>query len=287
MIEALLLYNPVAGRSPLTLQRLKNLREKLDRSGIRTQAFASYPERKSAPSFHLENKELLLVYGGDGTIHDAIQEAVKWKIPVGLLPGGTVNGLARELEIPQNLDQAIEVVARKKLHKIYLGKANGEFFHMMAGIGLDGYVINQLDLRLKKALGVSSYWIAGLTFFWKYPLKEFELTLDGENHRATFAVIGNGRLYGGQLLITPKASVNEDMLDVCMFTSKNRLRFFKYLGGAFNGRHVNYPDVFYRKSQEVRVSGDKTILVQMDGEVVGRIPMTFSTYREGIEIIVP
>lgn len=287
MTEAVFLYNPVAGRFPLSERRLKLFREKLYCSGIRTKAVATFPNGHLGPPLDLSKKELLVVYGGDGTIHQAIQEAVRWKVPLALLPGGTANVLAKELGIPSKMERALDVVARRKVQRIYLGQANGSFFHLMAGIGLDAYIIGRLSGRLKRATGVAAYWYAGLTRFWQYPLKPFELRIDGEARQPTFAVIGNARNYGGQLLLTPQASVYEPCLDVCMFLTQNRFRFIEYLLGAFQGRHVSYPEVIYRKAATVQATGEESILVQMDGELVGHLPKEFSIFSEGIEVIVP
>lgn len=287
MIEAVLVYNSAAGRLRLSQKRLKLLCETLYRNGIHSQLTATSPYPSSAPSLNLEGKELLIVYGGDGTIHEVLKEAVRWKVPIALLPGGTANVLARELGIPRNLERATEVVARRRLCRIHLGKANGAYFHSMAGVGLDGYLINQLDDRLKEVFSTTAYWITALTSFWKYPLPSFELSLDGETHRATFAVIGNARNYGGHLFITPHASVHEDCFDVCLFTAPHRLRFLIYLLGVFRGNHIQYPDVIYRKARNVRVFGDDAILVQTDGDVLGNIPMEFSSYSEGVQVVVP
>ena len=285
MIEAVLLYNPAAGGSELSPRRLQRLCETLYRSGIRSQPVMSTPVQESLPS--LDGKQLLIVYGGDGTIHEAIKEAIYWKVPMALLPAGTVNVLARELKLPRNLGQALEVVIRGKPRRIHLGKGGDAYFHLMAGVGLDAYLIRQLDPRLKQIFGATSYWITGLTSFWKYPIRRFEVDMDGVTYRATFAVIANARSYAGQLLITPHASVYEDCLDVCLFTGTHRARFFAYLLGAFRGKHIDYPDVIYRKTRSVRVAGEEPLSVQMDGEVVGQIPMEFSSFPEGVEIVLP
>lgn len=287
MTEAVLLYNPAAGRLRLSQRRLNLLCETLYRKGIRSKLTATSPPGQSAPLLNLEGKQLLIVYGGDGTINQALEEAVRWRVPIAVLPGGTVNVLARELRIPLTLERALEVVVRGKLSRIHLGKANHTYFHLMAGIGPDGFLISQVNKRLKEVFSAASYWITGLTQFRKYPLHPFELNLDGEAYRATFAVIGNARSYGGQLLITPQASVYENCFDVCLFTANRRLRFVNYLLAALRGNHIGYPDVIYRKVRNVQVSGDDSIPVQMDGDVMGHIPMEFSSYNEGVQVVTP
>ena len=91
-MNALLLYNPAAGRFPLSEKRLNALLKTLNDYGIRAETAMTQPSQETL--LNLENKDLLIVYGGDGTLHEAIPEAVKWQVPVALLPAGTTNVLA-------------------------------------------------------------------------------------------------------------------------------------------------------------------------------------------------
>ncbi len=301
MSTALFLYNPAAGRFPLSEKRLKALLRTLYDYGIRAETAITQPSQET--SLNLENKDLLIVYGGDGTLHEAIPEAVKWQVPVALLPAGTTNVLARELGIPRDPERALSLVPQRKLLKIHLGwgdrgqafeglspispPQSGRYFHLMAGIGFDGEVISRTGQNLKKALGMVAYWLLAHVSLMKYPMTLFELTLEGEVHQGTFAVIGNARNYGGELHLTPKASVQENCLDVCLFTSQQRWRYLLYLWGVLSGRHLRYPDVLYRKVQHLKVSSDRPVPIQMDGELIGQSPMEFSSSSEGLEVVVP
>ncbi len=289
MSTALLLYNPAAGRFPLSEKRLKTLLKTLYDYGIRAETAITQPSQETL--LNLENKDLLIVYGGDGTLHEAIPEAVKWQGPVALLPAGTTNVLARELGIPRDPERALSLVPQRKLQKIHLGRGGrgqaGRYFHLMAGIGFDGDVISRTSQHMKKSLGMAAYWLVAHVSLLKYPMTPFELSLEGEVHQGTFAVIGNARNYGGALHLTPKASVQENCLDVCLFTSQLRWRYLLYLWGVLSGRHLRYPDVLYRKVQHLKVSSDRPVPIQMDGELIGQSPMEFSSSSEGLQVVVP
>ena len=287
MISAVFLYNPAAGRFPLSERRRNALLEYLFCNGIRCEAVSSHPSRDPAALLDLKNRDLLIVYGGDGTLHQAMSEVVKWKVPVALLPAGTTNVLARELKIPRDPERALSLVVRRKLKRIYLGQGNGEYFHLMAGVGLDGDAISRIRGTLKQALGMGAYYLATAISLLKYPMPSFEVDLEGETHRGTFAVIGNARSYGGQLLVTPEASLEENSLDVCLFTGSARGRYLAYILGTISGRHIHYPDVLYRKVRHLSISADPSIPVQMDGDLVGHGSIEFSSYGEGIEVVVP
>ena len=287
MSNALLLYNPAAGRFSLSEKRLKSLLKTLYDCGIRAETAITQPSRDASVELNLENKDLLIVYGGDGTLHQVIPEAVRWQIPVALLPAGTTNVLARELGIPRDPERAMSLVPRRKLRKIHLGQAKGRYFHLMAGIGFDSDVISRTGQHMKQTLGMGAYWLAALVALLKYPMTPFELSWEGEVHQGTFAVIGNARNYGGELHLTPKASVQENCLDVCLFTSRKKWRYLLYLWGVMSGRHLRYPDVLYRKVRQVKVSSDRPVFIQMDGELIGQSPMEFSSSSEGLQVVVP
>ncbi len=304
MTEAVLLYNPAAGRFPLSQKRLRLLLQSLRQHGIQaepvctrvpsraesqSQSDSAGPLQPGPPDSRLDlaGKDRLLVYGGDGTLHEAFRLAAPWDIPVALLPAGTANVLARELGIPLRLKDALSIAASGTPRRIYLGEGNGRCFHLMSGIGLDAQVIARVPPGLKKALGIGAYWLTGLAALWNCPLEPFQVTLDGTRWDASFAVIANARRYGGHLLMAPQASVYEECLDVCLFTSHRKTRFLRYLWGVLTRTHLDYPDVVYRKVQRVEVAGDPSIAVQMDGELVGNLPMSFSVFRRGVQIVVP
>ena len=287
MTTAVLVYNPAAGRFSLSEKRLKLLLENLDRYGIRGEAAMTRPSQDPSTWLNLKDTDLLIVYGGDGTLHGVIGQAVKWKVPVALLPAGTTNVLARELGIPRDPEQALSLVERRKLQKIHLGKSNGKYFHLMAGIGFDGYVISQMNQPVKKILGIGAYWLAAAAAVLRYPFPPFELKMEGEVHQGTFAVIGNTRYYGGEFLVTPRASVKESCLDVCLFTGRRRWRYLSYFLGVLSGKHLRYHDVIYRKVQRVEVLSDNSVPIQMDGELIGHGPMEFVSSSESLEVVVP
>ena len=236
---------------------------------------------------NLAGKELIIVCGGDGTIHQALQFAVPARLKIAVLPAGTVNVLARELGLPRSIDDAIALVARGRTKRIRLGESGGRYFHLMAGVGLDGVVIEHVNQWLKERTGACAYWVSGLVSFWQYRLDPFPVILDGKGYDATFAVIANARNYGGALTLAPLADLEDPYLDVCLFRSRRRWRYIRYLLAGFKGTHVRFPDVTYVKARTVDIPAVRDLPVQMDGDVVSRLPVSLRVYDPGIGIIVP
>ncbi len=287
MTEALFFYNPRAGRRPPSGERVEHLVGLFRREGINCTPMASQPGVSPCPAVDLSNQELVIVCGGDGTIHQALQFAVPAKRKIAILPAGTVNVLARELGLPMRLDEAVKVAADGRIKRIRLGEAGGRYFHLMAGVGLDGVIIENVSHRLKEAFGAGAYWISGILSLWKYVLDPFPVIVDGEGYEATFAVIANARNYGGQLVLAPAADLEDPYLDVCLFTSRSRRRYVRYLLAAFKGNHVSFPDVTYRKARSVDIPATRDLPVQMDGDVVARLPVSIRIYDPGVDVVVP
>lgn len=102
-------------------------------------------------------KDRLIVDGGDGTLHQVFQQLVRSRIRVALLLVGTANVLVRELGILLHLEAALSIAASGRVRRIYLGKGNDRYFHLMADLGLDAQVIGQVPACLKKMLGMAAY----------------------------------------------------------------------------------------------------------------------------------
>jgi diacylglycerol kinase (ATP) len=286
MKDAILLFNPAAGRYDLSPKTIDRLLARLLEHGIRCKAVKTQPGGLGISSPELCSSDLLLVYGGDGTIHQVIQQVAGKGVRLAVLPAGTANVLARELGIPFDLDEAVEVAAEGRVRRISLGQSGDRYFHLMAGIGLDAFIVRNVKSGAKKALGEGAFWLLGFSAFLRYRLDEFELELNGRKHRGTFAVIANAGRYGGNLTITPEADLSEELLDVCIFTSRHKARYASYLWAAIISDPAAYPDVIYEKAREVHVSGP-AVPIQMDGEAVGSLPATFSIFEPGIEVMVP
>jgi diacylglycerol kinase (ATP) len=283
--DAILLFNPAAGRYDLSRKTFNRLLARLADYGIDCEPVITRPGALEIPLLE-RHPELLLVYGGDGTIHQAIQQIAGKGIRLALLPGGTANVLARELGIPFDLAKAVEVAAKGRIRRISLGRSGRRYFHLMAGIGLDAFVVRNVRTGAKKILGQGAFWLFGFISFLRYPLKEFELELNGRKHRGTFAVIANARHYGGNLNFTPQADLSDGLLDVCIFTSRNKSRYASYLWAALRSGPAGFPDVIYERASEVRVTG-AGVPIQMDGEAIGFLPARFSIFEPGIDVMVP
>lgn len=234
----------------------------------------------------------IIVRGGDGTVHEAIQGLAGKSLRLAVWPAGTANVLARQLGLPADATAAAEVFARGKTKRITLGCATAEatgarrYFFMLAGVGLDASVVRHVRPRLKRKVGEAAYWYAGLGHLAHWRPQEFTIEANGESYPATYAAIGKAPWYGGGLALTPRARLDAPEFEVCVINTRSRLRYLRLLGYAMRGgAPEGTRGVTYIRAARVRAHGDAQ--VQGDGELIGELPMTFEIIPDRIEIIVP
>jgi diacylglycerol kinase (ATP) len=235
----------------------------------------------------------IIVSGGDGTINEALQGLIGANVRLGIWPRGTANVLGRELRLPRQVERIAEVIAAGTTRRIHAGCATIEntgekrYFLLMAGIGIDAAIVNRVRPALKKRVGEAAFWYSGLEHFALWKPVAFVVEVDGRQYPATFAAIGKAPHYGGNLAITPRARMDRPEFEICLISSMQRLRFLRLLPFArFGGVPEGTKDVRFLRTAKARAIGDG-VQAQVDGEVIGNLPMTFSISPHSIEVVTP
>lgn len=294
--KATLISNPKTGRyASRRLRPIRDLASHLESLGLTVDLkLTSAPgEATEIAARAARNGSCeVIVAGGDGTINEAIQGLAGTEARLAIIPRGTANVLARELGLPLDEEKALAVIAQGKSRKIYLGLAIDETTHLtrhfalMAGIGLDASVVRRVQPSLKKRIGKGAFWISGLSHLATWNPRPFALEINGNKYTATFAAVGKSARYGGDLAITPGARLDQPEFEVCMIETMSRLRYLHLLSYAMrDGMPRDKPEVRFVKAVSVKAYGDAQ--VQVDGELIGRLPMRFEIAPASLEVIVP
>jgi len=294
--EAVLITNPNAGRGGAARAReVETFCELLRAEGVAVEVRPTAGPRDAArlaADAAREGVGAVVVRGGDGTVHEAIQGLAGTDARVLVWPAGTANVLARQLGLPTAADAAARVLLAGRTRRISLGLATSErtgerrYFFMMAGVGLDASVVRHVRPRLKRRVGEAAFWYAGLGHLAHWRPRVFTVEVDGEELPATYAAVGKAPWYGGGLAITPRARLDAEEFEVCVINTHSRLRYLRLLGRALRGGVApeGGPGICFRRVRRVRATGDAA--VQADGELIGHLPMTFEVAPEGIELLV-
>lgn len=291
--SALVIFNPTAGRR--RLRRLEDVLARLRAAAVdvRLQPTAA---RGDAERFaRTAAADLVVAAGGDGTINEVVNglmaaptDAVP---PLGIVPLGTANVLAREVGLGDDADAvAATLLGDGELAyrpgRLRSGDAIRHFI-MMAGIGFDADVVGKVDLRWKRLLGRGAYGLASAGRFLAYRPHLFRLAIDGVPYQAASVVVSRGRHYAGAYVAAPEASLARPELHVCLFEQPGRLAVLRY--GAALLRNALPQAAAYRvvAGREVEILGSGTQIVQADGDIVARLPLRIDVAERAIRLKVP
>lgn len=233
---------------------------------------------------------VVIVAGGDGTINEVIQSLAGSECALGVLPTGTVNVWAREMGIPLDKVKAREVLLHGQTRCIDLGQVNGRYFLLMVGIGLDGEVMQAVERKPLKRLGILGYVLAALWFGPGY--RGFPLTLQVDDEgpvrtRALQIVVGNTQLYAGAFKFTWLARCDDGLLDLCVVHKRGLWGRLVVLLDFVLGREQRRLWARYETFRKVVIETKEPVAIQVDGETAGYTPAIFTTAPGVLKVIVP
>ncbi len=241
---------------------------------------------------------LIIVAGGDGTINEVINGLLASGIsdslpPVALLPLGTTNVLAKELGIPEDIEQSLQLALTGSPKRISLGRivitGNSypvtRYFCLMTGIGFDGAAVYGVKNGIKKISGKGAYILSGIRHLAKYSPALIKVNTSNGVLTGYAAVVGNARCYGGYFSVTPKASITEPKLDLCLFGGKTRRDLIRFVNGVVSKNHLNFNDVFYGKFTEMEIVSDREVHVQTDGDYFGTLPLKIDVVKDALSLV--
>ncbi len=231
--------------------------------------------------------DLVIAAGGDGTINAVVNGLAGTETALGVVPLGTVNVYAIELGIPMEIRSACQLIAQGNTKRIDLGQADRRYFTCLAGIGFDAFVVKQADQGLKKVLGAAAYLLIGLKNLIVYKFEPIRLSVDDQPvPRSGFIVlIGNGKYYSSNLVISPQASQEDGLLDVVILKSRHIFSFLGYFWGLSRANLIEHENVEYLKGKHIRVFQQGRHHIHIDGEPIGRSPMDFKAVPKALTVV--
>lgn len=233
--------------------------------------------------------ELVIIGGGDGTLNSAIESLTDTKLPLGILPMGTANDLARTLGIPTDLSAACQVIASGKTRLIDLGWVNGQYFFNVASLGLSVQITQRLTKDVKQRWGVFAYAFTALqTLLSARPFRaEIKVNNQCFNVKTLQIAIGNGRYYGGGMTVAEDATIDDNRLDLYSLETKNWWEILTLLPAMRQGNHTDWPNVRALHAQEFEVNTSKRRPINTDGEITTHTPAKFRVIPQALAVIAP
>lgn len=240
-----------------------------------------------------ERMDCVFVIGGDGTIHEAIQGLVGSPVILGIFPNGTGNLFAHEIGIPESTGDLSLLLGELRPQWIDVGMANGRYFALMAGIGLDALAVQGVDPTAKRWLGWWSYLYSGFFNLFKHPLFEARIEFldppgEGIRVKTRVIVVGNAKAYGQKAIqVATRARVDDGLLDLCVFQSQTIWDTFIHLFKVLARTHLEDKQILYFKARRFRVEVGEEIPFQLDGDLCGRGKVEFTVLPKALRIFLP
>lgn len=229
----------------------------------------------------------VVAVGGDGTVQGVANGLLRAPRPppLGVVPAGRGNDLARTLRLPGDVEGATRLILGGATRRIDLGRCGGRFYLSAGGAGFDarvGRVVGRTGSG-----GALAYALAVLAELRRYEPADLTLHLDGEalRRRSLLVAVANGRYYGGGMLIAPRARPDDGLLDVCIGGDLSRREVLALLPGIYYGRHVRHPKVEFRRARRVRIEGPPGTPVHLDGESASDLPAEFEVVPGALLVV--
>jgi YegS/Rv2252/BmrU family lipid kinase len=307
-VRALVVHNPTAGGgragrlAPRVVERLAGDGVEVDQH--RT---LSLEDARLAACQAAGEVDAVVAIGGDGTVGACAAGLADagvsggsggppgWspggsgvRAALAVIPAGGGNDAARSLGLPAD-DPLAAAGMLTRLHRrpADLATVGGRAYLNVAGAGFDSEVNRLANQRLRWARGRPRYVGAVLAELVLGRTASFELALDGQPERLSgwLVAVANGPSYGGGMLVAPRASLADGLLEVVVIGTIGKLEFLRTFPKVFSGRHVDHPAVAVHRAARVDLAADRPLAVYADGEPAGTLPATFEVRPAAVTVL--
>lgn len=244
-------------------------------------------EAADAERFALEaargGADLVVACGGDGTLNGAVNGLMRHEgegVPaLGIVPLGTANDLAGFLELPADVPGAVRTAVEGRAWPVDVARVNDRFFLNVSTAGFGAEATKETADDAKRMLGSLAYVVTGVQKFVALEPRQARFTGDELVYEGEFLLyaVGNAGRTGGGNWLTPRAAMDDGLLDVCIVREMPRVDFVRLMPELRAGRHIGNPNVIYRHVRALTVECDEPLSVNADGE-----PVDGRTLRYGV-----
>ncbi|MFB2981070.1 lipid kinase [Microseira sp. BLCC-F43] len=284
--RALLLVNPHARRGKeaqmQSVEQLQALEFELLQASAENPQYLPQIIRQ-----YRQQVDLVIISSGDGTVNAAIEGLLDTQLPLGILPSGTANNLARSLKIPRSLPAACKIIAAGKIRPIDLGSVNRKYFFNVAGLGLSAQINRRVPKAWKRRFGVLAYAAVALQVLWQAQPFEAEIRWNNQSTQVkTFQItVCNGRYYGSGLVVAEDAAIDHQRLDLYSVKTQQWWEMLALLPAIVQGKKV--PGVLTLQGKEINIYTKEPNLIDTDGELTTTTQAQFRVIPRALPVFVP
>jgi diacylglycerol kinase (ATP) len=243
-----------------------------------------------------EGCDVVIAAGGDGTVSEVANGLAGSEVALGMFPIGTTNVWALQMGMPPfwplrqpSLLDAAKVLAEGHIRRVDLGRVNGRYFLLWAGVGIDAKVTEEVEPGAKKRLGGLAFVVAGIVVAKEFAGTKVQVTIDGceVNRRAVLILASNAQLYAGIVRLAAQARLDDGLLDVLIFKGQGVPAILRHIFSVLTNRHLRDPEVEYYQARRVEISAAKPLSVHADDEPFTTTPVEISVVPGALRVVVP
>lgn len=283
-----MIANPASGRA--SGRKLRKAEDILTAKGIRLETLYTTESGEAvtlAKEAARKKPDLVIAAGGDGTLNEVVNGLAESGVPMAILPLGTTNVLARELNIPTDVEGALEAALARAPRLVSLGRLTAEgrsrYFCFAAGAGYDAAVVKGMRSGAKKFSGKLAYILSGLRVLLAWNPEEIEATADGSAYRCHTLIVSNTRKYAGDFVVAPGADIKEPLLHMFLLHGSRRTDIIRLALGIMLERLDRVRGLSRVTVKTLDVKG--TAHMQVDGDYAGNAPASIGVVPDAMRII--
>ncbi|MGE0460336.1 MAG: diacylglycerol kinase family protein [Vicinamibacterales bacterium] len=292
-MRALVVINPVSGPARARQANAGALaRHVLERHGFEVEVVVTTGRghaRRVSEQARASGAGLVVAWGGDGTINEVASALASSDLLLGIVPGGSGNGLARDLGLPLDPVRALEVVAAGRARRIDAGRLDDALFFNVAGIGLDAEIARRLASPHARR-GLPGYVQATFAELPGYRARTYAIEADGTRteRRALFIAVANSRQYGNGAQIAPAARLDDGKLDLVVVEEQPAWRVLAQVPAFFRGTLASRPGLHMAQVAEGLIRAEGRIGFHVDGEPgAGEGTLRIGILPSALRVVVP
>ena len=314
MKRARLIMNPISGDDQPNPMKLPDIVAAMEAEDIRADLAFTKPD--SSPALIAEQAveegyDMVVVGGGDGTVSEVAKGLIHAPIPLGIVPIGTYNNIARSLNLPTDTAEACQVLAYGQIKSIDVGQANDEhYFFEAAGVGLDaalfplgeeikggrwgrmlqvaqlamGYEPQRLNIQLDRPLAEARL---SPTTWRRFVQRRGTRARNELRIKALLVVIANGPYYGTGFTVAPDAIIDDGLLTIGIFRDFSKWELLRHFWSISKGQYRHSSKIETYSVAEVRLTSSSKLPVHIDGHPIGELPVKLKTIKHALKVIVP
>jgi diacylglycerol kinase (ATP) len=301
-VKITILSNPTAGGGKAR-RALDEAVEVLRRGGVNPQILESRSPQhlvELARNAREEKPDVVVAAGGDGTVHYVVNGFFPGKVPLGIIPVGRGNDFARGLGIPFNPREAANILLKGNTREIDLAQVRSEadpsqeggtrsvVYACIGGVGFDSVVNRYANDRARRVHGRLAYLWGILRCLKSYRAQPLEVISGRQNFsgEVMFAVVGNNTSYGDGVKMTPRARLDDGLVDVCIVPAMSKWELLRWVPRAYRGTHLAHPRIVYFQACSVTLRSAARLELFGDGEFLQELPAAIEVIPRALRVVV-